>query len=62
MIRDVKCVAQDASVEEAAETLLQERINCLLVLSDSGHIDGMVTTKDVLKQIVGAAKVVQSPV
>jgi acetoin utilization protein AcuB len=55
MVRDVKCVAKEASVEEAAEVLLTERINCLLVLSDSGHIDGMVTTKDVLRHFIGAA-------
>ena len=55
MNRDVKCVAKDVSVEDAAEVLLTERINCLLVLSDSGHIDGMVTTKDVLRHFIAAA-------
>ena len=56
MIRNVKCIARETSIEEAAETLLIERINCLLVLSDSGLVDGIITTKDVLRHIVEVTK------
>ena len=58
MVRDVKCLAKETSIEEAAETLLKERVNCLLVVSDSGFIDGIVTAKDVLKHVIGATKAV----
>ena len=59
MIRDVKFVTKDTPIEETAETLLRERINCLLVLSDSDSLEGIVTTKDVLKHMVEAGKSVE---
>ena len=56
MIREVKSINGDTPIEETAETLLQERINCLLVLSDAGALEGIVTTKDVLKHMVESVK------
>ncbi len=48
MIRDVVAVAPDASLEEAARTMLAKRIHRLLVL-DGGRLVGLVSSLDLVR-------------
>ena len=52
MSRKPITIQQETSVEQAAEIIVQENISCLPVLSATRQIVGIVTWKDILKQLV----------
>ena len=49
MSRDPVTIGPDATVEEAAALLLEYEISCLPVVSRRGSVEGILTSKDVLK-------------
>ena len=49
MSRDPVTVQSDATVEEAATLLLEYEVSCLPVVSRSGEVEGILTSKDILK-------------
>ena len=53
MSRDPVTIQADASVEEAATLLLEYEISCLPVVSERGEVEGILTSKDVLKYSSG---------
>ena len=48
----VRTVNPDTPVSEIAEIMLEERINRLPVLDDSGNIAGIVTRADIVKSMI----------
>lgn len=46
-------VEKGASIEEAAALLLDEGVSCLPVLSPDGAIEGIVTSRDILRHTAG---------
>ena len=49
MSRDPITIGPEATVEEAAATLLEYEVSCLPVVSEGGDVEGILTSKDVLK-------------
>ncbi|MGI9175918.1 MAG: CBS domain-containing protein [Rhodothermales bacterium] len=49
MSRDPVTIRPDGTVEEAATLLLEYEISCLPVVSESGEVEGILTSKDILK-------------
>lgn len=47
------CVARDATLQEAIETLQREHIGCVLVLAADGTLDGIFTERDLLNRVAG---------
>ncbi len=45
-------VQADTPITEAAATLLDHSISCLPVLSESGALEGIVTSKDILQHFI----------
>lgn len=54
MRADPVSVSSDTPIEEAAEILLKHTISCLPVTSDGHEIEGIVTSKDLLRHLVGS--------
>lgn len=52
MRADPITVRADTSITEAAATLLDNAISCLPVLSESGALEGIVTSKDILQHFI----------
>lgn len=52
MSADVKTVAPDTTVKEAAQLMVESDIGALPVLGDEGHLVGMVTEGDLIMQDV----------
>ncbi len=50
MSRKLITVAADTTVEAAAELLLEHRVSCLPVVTTAGHIEGIVTWRDLLRE------------
>ncbi|NBB86044.1 MAG: CBS domain-containing protein [Bacteroidetes bacterium] len=48
MKEDPLCIHPDASLSEAARTLLEQGINSLPVVEEGGDLVGIVTTRDIL--------------
>lgn len=46
-------IEQEASVEEAAARLLDEGVSCLPVLAADGAIEGLITSRDILRHTAG---------
>lgn len=53
MTSDVISIAEDATVEEAAEKLLKNNIHRLLVVSEDGRPSGILSTTDIIREIRG---------
>lgn len=53
MTSDVISIAEDATVEEAAEKLLKNNIHRLLVVSEDGKPSGILSTTDIIREIRG---------
>lgn len=53
MTRNPITVDKDASIETAANLMLNNDISCLPVISPEGAIEGIVTMKDILRFYVG---------
>lgn len=49
MSRHPVTIAKEQSVDEAIALLLKENVSCLPVISLDGHIEGIVTWKDLIK-------------
>ena len=49
MSRDPVTIRPEGTVEEAATLLLEYEISCLPVVSESGEVEGILTSKDILK-------------
>ena len=47
------CVPQDATLQQAIETLQGEHIGCVLVLAADGRLDGIFTERDLLTRVAG---------
>ena len=52
MTRKPVTVTPEMDVHAAAQTLLSERVSCLPVVDDAGHLAGIVTWRDLLKNCV----------
>ncbi len=52
MRSDPVSASPDTSVEDAASTLLEHTISCLPVIGDDAQIQGIVTTKDLLRSLI----------
>jgi len=52
MRTDPVSVSPDTPIEEAAGMLLKHTISCLPVTSDSHEIEGIVTSKDLLRHLI----------
>lgn len=53
MRADPVSVSPDTPIEEAASMLVEHTISCLPVTSDNNEIEGIVTSKDLLRHLVG---------
>lgn len=49
MTQHVVTVDPDATIEEAAQQMLTHEISSLPVVSDGGKVEGIITSKDVMK-------------
>ena len=52
MIKDVKTVTENQFVEQAAQLMLDARINVLPVVDDENKVIGIITEKDIFKTFV----------
>ena len=52
MIKDVKTISQDAFVEVAAQTMLENEISCLPVVDDKNKVIGIITDKDIFQAFI----------
>lgn len=53
MTRKPLTVTRETTVEDAARLLLTNGISCLPVISPDGHVEGIVTWKDILRELLG---------
>ena len=53
MTRQVITVTPEDTIEEAADTMLEQKFNCLPVLDRSGAIVGIITKTDLLRSLTG---------
>ncbi len=51
MTRGVKTIRPDSSLKEAAESMNKYRIGCLVVVSGSGEVQGILTERDMIEAI-----------
>ena len=49
MSKELISVNRDTSLKEAARLVLENRISCLPVVTPAGHVDGILSWKDILK-------------
>ena len=49
MNRNPITITKEASLENAAQLMLKNTISCLPVVSPDGHVEGIITWKDLLK-------------
>ena len=49
MSRNPITITKQASLEDASQLLLKNTISCLPVVSQDGHVEGIITWKDILK-------------
>lgn len=52
MTREVITVDEETSISQAAAHLLRRHISALLVVNKHGHLTGIVTVKDLLRELV----------
>jgi len=52
MSKDLITVPKDFSIEEAAETLLENNISGVPVVDDEGMIEGVITKSDIFKALI----------
>jgi acetoin utilization protein AcuB len=52
MIRDVKTIAQDVFIEEAAQSMIDNEISVLPVVDENNVVIGIITEKDVFQAFV----------
>jgi len=50
MSRKLITVAADTTVEAAARLLLGHRVSCLPVVTTTGHLEGIITWRDLLRE------------
>ncbi|ABA88591.1 CBS domain pair-containing protein [Syntrophotalea carbinolica DSM 2380] len=53
MTRDLITTHPHASIKDAVELLLRNSISCLPVLTEEGHVEGIVTWKDLIRTYMG---------
>jgi len=54
--RDIKTCRPDTTVREAAQTMNKWRIGSLVVVDGTGKVVGIVTERDILRDVVAAGK------
>ncbi|GAC1603229.1 MAG: hypothetical protein NVS4B10_15700 [Myxococcales bacterium] len=47
------CVARQATLQQAIETLQREHIGCVLVVDEGGKLSGIFTERDLLSRVAG---------
>ena len=52
MQKNVKTIRRDAAVQEAAMIMSEHRIGSLVVVSGAGEVEGIITERDILDDIV----------
>jgi len=52
MNKDVKTIGENDNVRNAAERMVNNRIGSLVVLSQSGELLGLLTERDILRDVV----------
>lgn len=50
-IGDIATIAPEASLAEAAKQLSSRRIGCLVVSQDGSHVAGMLSERDIVREI-----------
>ncbi len=56
MIKDVKTIRPSSTVKEAAVMMNENRFGSLMVVSGTGKIEGIVTERDILMDVVAEGK------
>ena len=56
MIKDVKTIRPTATIKEAATMMNENRFGSLMVVSGTGNIEGIVTERDILTDVVAEGK------
>ncbi|MFH1474061.1 MAG: CBS domain-containing protein [Candidatus Aenigmatarchaeota archaeon] len=56
MIKDVKTIRPSCTVKEAAIMMNENRFGSLMVVSGTGKIEGIVTERDILTDVVAEGK------
>jgi CBS domain-containing protein len=56
MVKDVKTVRPNGTVKEAAAMMNENRFGSLMVVSGTGKIEGIVTERDILTDVVAEGK------
>jgi CBS domain-containing protein len=56
MIKDVKTVRPTETIKEAAAMMNENRFGSLIVVSGTGKIEGIVTERDILTDVVAEGK------
>jgi acetoin utilization protein AcuB len=54
MSRKLITIQQETTIEQAAEIIVQEGVSCLPVLSARREVVGIITWRDILKQMIAA--------
>ena len=52
MSTNITCVRQNTSLSQAAKQMRNENVGCLPVCDDSGHLNGLVTDRDLVIRAV----------
>jgi len=55
MTQPITTVGQDATVREAAELMVRQRIGSVLVVDDEGNLKGIVTESDYAEHLSSSA-------
>ena len=56
MITDVKTARPDIKIRKAAEIMTQFRIGSLVIVSGSGSVKGILTERDIMKNVVATGR------
>ena len=56
MSRDVIAISKETEVAEAVDLMLEKNISCLPVVSSEGTVEGILTWKDILREMAKQLK------
>jgi len=56
MVRNVVTVSVDATLAEAANRMLENKVGCLPVVDSNRHVAGIITTTDLLRHIADTGR------
>jgi CBS domain-containing protein len=59
---EVVMIGPDVSVRELVAVLAEHNIGAVVVASDTAHVQGIVSERDVVRQLAGGPEVLEQPV